>query len=76
MAAQGIDWSTPKLEQALTQRSVVIRGCLTFDKFHADESENTAPGREHDWRATAWEIHPITDIEILPTEPLKLAPNQ
>jgi hypothetical protein len=27
-------------------------------------TENTAPGRERNWRATAWEIHPITSIEV------------
>lgn len=75
MAAEGIDLSTPKLEQALKEQRVVVRGWLMFDKYHADESENTAPGRANDWRATAWEIHPITDIEILTTEPLRLPPD-
>jgi hypothetical protein len=37
--------------------------CL-FDVEHQNASENTAPGRERNWRATAWEIHPITSIEV------------
>lgn len=74
MAAQGLDWSTHRLEEALTGRRVVIRGWLMFDRMHSDESENTAPNGEHDWRATAWEIHPITDIEILSTTALKTNP--
>lgn len=35
------------------------------DRGHADESENTAPGARGNWRATAWELHPVTAIEVL-----------
>jgi hypothetical protein len=38
---------------------------MLFDMERQDESENTAPGGERNWRATAWEIHPITSIEVV-----------
>jgi hypothetical protein len=38
---------------------------MLFDVEHQNASENTAPGRERNWRATAWEIHPITSIEVV-----------
>jgi hypothetical protein len=42
-----------------------LEGWLLFDREHAGESENTAPGRAANWRATAWELHPVTKIEII-----------
>ena len=54
MAALGFDWTTHHLEDVLRGKRAVIRGWLMFDSPHADESENTAPGRDHDWRGTAW----------------------
>jgi hypothetical protein len=45
---------------------VRFKGWLLFDREHADEAENTKPGRAANWRATAWEIHPVTTIEVLP----------
>ena len=35
-----------------------------LDGEHADEAENTRPGRARNWRATAWEVHPVTGIEV------------
>jgi hypothetical protein len=40
-------------------------GWMLFDFEHVDESENTASKRPDNWRATAWEIHPVADICIL-----------
>jgi hypothetical protein len=65
MAAQGVDWSTRALRDRLLGRWVKVRGWMLFDMEHQNESENTAPGRERNWRATAWEIHPITSIEVV-----------
>ncbi|SRR6266404_1695157 len=58
-------WSLETLQRDLIGRSVRFEGWLLFDLSHAAESENTAPGRANNWRATAWELHPITKIEIL-----------
>jgi hypothetical protein len=61
---RGLDWSTPALQTLIGHR-VKIRGWMLFDFEHVDESENTAPKRRDNWRATAWEIHPVTDITVL-----------
>jgi hypothetical protein len=63
-AARGLDWSTQAL-QGLKGHRVKIKGWMLFDFEHVDESENTAPKRRDNWRATAWEIHPVTDITLL-----------
>lgn len=59
------DWSMEKLARELFGRRVRFEGWLFFDTLHAGESENTAPGRANNWRATAWEVHPVTRIEVL-----------
>ena len=65
MREKGIDWSTRGLRDQFKGRWVRVTGWLLFDIEHDDESENTAPGRERNWRGTAWEIHPITSIEVI-----------
>ena len=65
MAANGVDWSTAALRRAYLGRWVRVTGWLLFDAEHANAAENTAPGRPRNWRATAWEIHPITAIEVV-----------
>ena len=59
---QGRDWSTPALQRAFTGQRVRIEGWLLFDDEHDEESENTRPGHRDNWRATAWEVHPVTAI--------------
>jgi hypothetical protein len=68
VAGRGEDWSTDNLIAAICHRWVRITGWMLFDTEHASQSVNTATGPRV-WRATAWEIHPITFIE-----PLKLPP--
>ncbi len=63
--SQGIDWSEERLRRDLVGRRCRFEGWLFFDSHHAEESENIAPGRPKNWRATAWEIHPITKIEVI-----------
>ena len=69
MARKGVDWSTPALRRTLLGRWVRVTGWLLFDAEHADAAANTAAPHTHIWRATAWEIHPITAIEVLPAKP-------
>jgi hypothetical protein len=57
VAAKGVDWST--------EHWVNVTGWMLFDVEHKNEPENTAPGRARNWRATAWEIHPVTGIEVV-----------
>ena len=66
MAARGVDWSTAALRRDYLGRWVRVTGWLMFDAEHANASENTAPGRPRNWRATAWEVHPITAIAVVP----------
>ncbi len=65
MQEKGVDWTTRGLRKALLGRWVKVQGWLFFDSEHKNESENTNPGRERNWRATAWEIHPVTSIEVV-----------
>ena len=59
------DWSRETLARELIGHRVRFEGWLLFDGAHAGEAENTAPGRPNNWRATAWEIHPISKIQIV-----------
>ncbi|HEX6183784.1 MAG TPA: hypothetical protein VFZ44_07735 [Pyrinomonadaceae bacterium] len=62
---RGLDWSAEALRRELVGRRCRFEGWLLFDREHADESENTAPGARGNWRATAWELHPVTAVEVL-----------
>jgi hypothetical protein len=74
MSDQQIDWSTDALKdpsQGIMGQWVEVTGWLLFDTAHINEAENTHPGGSANWRATCWEIHPITQIKVLagpPTE--------
>lgn len=61
---QGWDWSGDTLKKTLQGRKVRFEGWLMFDASHAVESENISP-RSANWRATAWEIHPVTRFEVI-----------
>lgn len=62
---QGIDWSEQTLHAQLVGHWVEFEGWLYFDVGHSEESANTAPGNPENWRATAWEIHPVTKITVI-----------
>jgi hypothetical protein len=64
-ATQGMDWSEETLQAQLVNHWVEFEGWLYFDVGHDEESENVAPGKPENWRATAWEIHPITKITVI-----------
>lgn len=75
MKDKGEDWSTEKLadpQQGIKNKWVQITGWLLFDTMHVAEAENTNPGHEGNWRATCWEIHPITAIKVLDGPPASL----
>lgn len=59
------DWSEKNLQAELGGHWVEFEGWLYFDAGHAEESENISPGKPGNWRATAWEIHPITRITVI-----------
>ena len=62
---QGIDWSEKTLQAQLVGHWVEFEGWLYYDGGHDEEAENTAPNNPRNWRATAWEIHPITKITVI-----------
>jgi hypothetical protein len=64
-AERGIDWSEQTLQAQLVGHWCEFEGWLYFDVGHAEESENTAPHNPSNWRATAWEIHPVTKITVI-----------
>lgn len=64
-AGQGIDWSEQTLHAQLVGHWVEFEGWLYFDVGHAEESENIAPNEPDNWRATAWEVHPVTKITVI-----------
>ena len=44
---------------------VKFTGWLFYDSIHADAAENTAPHHNGNWRATVWEVHPVSKFEIV-----------
>jgi len=62
---RGLDWSTDGLRAALRGRRVRVTGWLLFDAEHERQAEHTAPGSAGNWRATAWELHPVTALEVV-----------
>jgi hypothetical protein len=59
------DWSEKTLQAQLVGHWCEFEGWLYFDAGHAEESENISPGEPDNWRATAWEIHPVTKITVI-----------
>jgi len=64
-AGQGIDWSEETLQAQLVGHWCEFEGWMYFDAGHAEESENISPREPDNWRATAWEIHPVTRIAVI-----------
>ena len=65
------DWTTPALRRRLLGHWVRFTGWLMFDAEHAAESRNTCTKCSHVWRATSWELHPVTAIEVTNVMPVK-----
>jgi hypothetical protein len=66
LATAGRDWSTDGLEGAIEGKWVRVRGWLFWDGEHRHNAENTNPDGDQLWRRTAWEIHPVTALEVVP----------
>jgi hypothetical protein len=73
MKQEGIDWRTGTLasnsQKKIKGKWVEVKGWLLFDTMHVNEAENTHPGNPDNWRATCWEIHPVTSLRVLPGPP-------
>lgn len=64
MAQRGEDWSTPALRRSLLGRWIAVEGWLLYDQEHEANATNTQRGRAKLWRATVWEVHPVTAIKV------------
>jgi len=62
---RGMDWSEQTLQAQLVSHWCEFEGWLYFDAGHTEESENTAAHNPNNWRATAWELHPVTTITVI-----------
>ena len=69
------DWSTSALRKYLIGRRVWFIGWLFDDLEHKQQAENTNQGGDRNWRATVWEIHPVTGIQVLPVRKVNSTPN-
>ncbi|HNP21782.1 MAG TPA: hypothetical protein PKM63_22290 [Panacibacter sp.] len=58
------EWRTNKI-LALKGKKVTITGWMFFDEKHWQNSKNSNPRGTNLYRATAWEIHPVTSFEVL-----------
>lgn len=58
-------WTTANIRK-LIGKPLTLTGWLLYDSEHANASFHTAKRSARCWRATAWEIHPITNIPKLP----------
>jgi hypothetical protein len=66
---RGEDWTTDALKTKLVGKWAEITGWMMFDFEHVKEAENTNPGNPTNFRATCWEIHPVTGIKVLDGPP-------
>jgi hypothetical protein len=69
----GENWATDELASRFKGKWVEVTGWLLFDTAHVKQAENTHPGNPTNFRATCWEIHPVTDIKLLDGPPAELA---
>ncbi|MFN5458721.1 MAG: hypothetical protein ACK5AY_02310 [Bacteroidota bacterium] len=64
MKNRGEDWSTSMVRSKFLGRWVEFEGWMLFDLEHDNMAENTRPGNPKNWRATGWEIHPVTSMKV------------
>lgn len=62
---RGVDWSTAALKGSILGKWVKVRGWLLFDTQHVQNATNTNPDGSNLWRATCWEVHPITGLDVV-----------
>lgn len=65
MAETGEDWSTDTLKAKIKHKWVKVRGWLLCDVEHVANAAHTNPGGAKIWRATVWEVHPITSLAVV-----------
>jgi hypothetical protein len=73
MQVPPVDWSTEKIKEQFEGKWVEVTGWLMFDMEHVKQAENTQPGNPKNWRATCWELHPVTSLKQLDAAPDEVA---
>ena len=63
MKLKNEDWSYKNLKK-LIGKEVEIEGWLFYDWEHGDKAYLYNGDEQKSWRATVWEIHPITSLKI------------
>ena len=58
-------WTTTFVNDSLKGKKVIVSGWLLYDYLHTGESIGTNPNTTSPQRQTVWEIHPITEIQVL-----------
>ena len=71
VGAGGDDWHTNALRRTLKGRWIEVTGWLLYDEEHEANAANTHRGNAKIWRATAWEVHPITSLRVLERPPVR-----
>ncbi len=65
LAKQGRDWTTRGLRAKYLHQAIIVTGWLLFDSEAASRAANTTPlPGPGITRATAWQIEPVTDLEL------------
>jgi hypothetical protein len=64
MKASNVDWSTATLAKTYKGKRVRVQGWLLFDTQHVSSSHNTQANHYTVTRATAWEVTPVTAIDL------------
>ena len=63
------DWSTAAIQKKYLNHMVTVQGWLFYDEEHENVAFATKPGNPKDWRASCWEVHPITSIAFADGSP-------
>jgi hypothetical protein len=54
------------VRKAIQGHWVKFTGWMLYDYIHKSNAKNTKPKGKAIWRATAWEIHPVTAFTVVP----------
>lgn len=64
MKAQGIDWHFNTLKK-LRHKQIEVEGWLFYDWEHGDKAFLRSGDTLNSWRATCWELHPVTALKVM-----------
>ena len=64
MKAQGVDWNLDTLKK-IRHKRITVEGWLFYDWEHGDKAYLRTGDTTKSWRATCWEIHPVTSLKLL-----------